>query len=146
MQSFVVPNYWLFSAKLAARSPARQAPPSRPRRRIIRQGAHLSAQPGQQPLRLPEQLAGSPAAHLVASETESAVQRLRQLIRCRMRSCRKGLHQILSPQVAEVHLQPAGAAHDVLSFVGGAPALGEADLNAEVVDGSHVAMSLLFHT
>jgi len=63
-----------------------------------------------------------------------------------MRSCRKGLQQILSPQVAEVHLQPAGAAHDVLSFVGGTPALGEADLNAEVVDGSHVVISLLFHT
>jgi len=97
-------------------------------------------------LRLPKQLARSPAAHLVASETESAVQRLRQLIRCRVRSCRKGLEQILSPQVTEVHLQPTGAAHDVLSFVGGAPALGEADLNAEVVNGSHVVMSLLFHT
>lgn len=44
----------------------------------------------------------------------------------------------LSPQMIEVHLQPAGTAHDILTLVCLAPSLGEADLHAKPIDWSQL--------
>lgn len=48
----------------------------------------------------------------------------------------------LSPQMIEVHLQPAGTAHDILTLVCLAPSLGEADLHAKPIDWSQLRIVL----
>lgn len=49
----------------------------------------------------------------------------------------------LSPQMIEVHLQPAGTAHDILTLVCLAPPLDKADLHAKPIDWSQLRIVLL---